>query len=149
MGGKAKANHPDYLTRVDAARDISFALTNDPDPEHDNVHIAYRRIGSAVSDGTIVAHSVAGGRTKQFYKPDLQRFAKETYGIEVPTFKVAERNNSSDTHDDNGENEEDINDHLLIQEFSQVISWYEDDILTLETAASTLRNLIKKYSNSI
>ncbi|RCW52071.1 hypothetical protein [Paenibacillus prosopidis] len=82
MGGKAKSNHPDYLTRIDAARAISFEMTNDPDPEHEKVHIAYRRIGTAITEGTLIAHPVAGGRTKQFYKPDLHSFAKETFGCE-------------------------------------------------------------------
>lgn len=146
MGGKARANHPDYLTRVDAARDISFTQTNDSDSEHDNVHIAYRRIGTAIADGTLVAHPIAGGRTKQFYKPDLHSFAKETFGIDVPAFQLTERNNAGDSPDNKSENDDDVNDHLLVQEFSQVILWYEDDILALDTAASTLRKLIIKYS---
>lgn len=136
MGGKAVPNHPDYLTRAQAAKEISRALTGDP--ENNLGHIAYRRIGEYQRRGKLPSEPIASGRTKQFYKKDLLSFALEVFDVEVDAFKIIDKSH------DNEQYKQRKSESSFIKDIESILHLHDRHLLEPDKTISMIKQIVYK-----
>lgn len=142
MGGKAVPNHPDYLTRAQAASEIAKALTGDP--ENELGHIAYRRIGEYQRSGKLPSEPIASGRTKQFYKKDLLSFALEVFDVEVDAFKLTEAPLVHKQYEQykQSENQREIS---FIKDIESILHLHERRLLEPDNTIKMIKQIVYKF----
>ncbi|TYS61992.1 hypothetical protein FZD47_18055 [Bacillus infantis] len=150
MGGKAVPTHPDYLTRVQAAQEITKALTGNPNDKLGDV--VYRRIGEYEKSGELKSEPVASGRTKQFHKDDLKSFAMQVFEVEVDTFETTSKEanilgqeNYTQEPFKHPSNESEINDNsALLTDIRSIIHLHDRNLLDGPKAYSMIKQIVLK-----
>jgi hypothetical protein len=151
LGGKAVPTHPDYLTRGQAAQEISKAITGKPNDQLGD--IVYRRIGEYQRSGKLKSEPIASGRTKQFHKRELHSFALQVFDIDVDAFKLDETSTNNDVQNKQNILNEDFEKAVnqgsnstptLLTDIRSIIHLHDRKLLDDRKAISMIKKLVSE-----